>query len=451
MQIRVPEGKTLRDYQRIGARHLVGGHALLADHPGLGKTIQTAAALNAAAPGIPIFIGCPESLMINWLRELSAWLTTRRTIGLATARKVPDTEIVIANYDIVPRLAPWFRQHPFAIAVMDEGHRLKNPDSQRAQAAGLINAGHRWLLSGTPIPNRPIETWAMLWWLLRERVMDYGEYARRFCGAHLQKIWVKRRNPRTGEVKAIQKTVWNVDGATNTPGLHQYLLTEARMLRRRKQDVLPELPDKQHQIIELNAERVRKLLRHEQRAVDRLGGYEAAIKMLQAGDTVGFAEWTEARHELGLAKQDQAVEFIEDALREEPKVVVFCHHRDILAGLFESLKAYRPVAVWGGMSAGDKDRAVQAFQNDPGARVFLGNDAASEGLTLTAASRCIFVELDPAPGRMEQFEDRLHRIGQKNAVLVQALAFENSLDVQLLKILWRKSKTISQAVDGLKE
>ena len=440
----VPEGLALRPYQEEGALHLIRHQApLLGDEPGTGKTIQVAAALNAAAPGTTAFIGCPETLMLNWLRELSKWMTRPVTIGLATAKHVPDTEIVIANYDIFPQLAPHFRQRAFNVAVLDEAHRIKTPDTKRTQAAGLINAWHRWALTGTPILNRPIEAWSILWWLLRDKVMPYGEYARRFCGAHLRDQWVKRGG------KAFKRKVWDMSGATNLDQLHQYLLGEAKMLRRRKVDVLKDLPPKTHQVIELNAERVRKLLKNESKAISHIGGYEAAIAKLEAGEKISFEAWTDTRHELGLAKMGPCLEFVEDALQEEHKLVVFCHHRDVLAGLVQDLKPFNPVAVWGGMDAVQTDAAVRAFQNDPSVRVFVGNDAACEGLTLTAAKRCIFVELDPVPGRMIQFEDRLHRIGQHDNVLVQALVFEGSLDMHLIKMLWKKSKITSRAVDGL--
>lgn len=445
MQLITPDGLALRPYQEVGARHLIQNRApLLGDEPGTGKTVQVATALNAAKPGTTAFIGCPETLMFNWMRELDKWITRPVSIGLATAKHVPDTEIVIANYDIFPQLVPHFRQRPYNVAVLDEAHRIKNPDAKRTQAAGYINSWHRWALTGTPILNRPIEAWAILWWLLRDQVMPYGEYARRFCGAFLRDQWVKRGG------KAYKRKVWDLSGATNLDQLHQYLLTEAHMLRRRKEDVLQDLPPKTHQVIELNAERVRKLLKNEQRAVSHLGGYEAALAVLEAGEKISFEAWTDVRHELGLAKMGPGVEFIEDALQEEHKVVVFCHHRDVLGGLVDELKAYNPAFVYGGMNAVQVDEAVRSFQTDPGVRVFVGNDAACEGLTLTAAKRCIFVELDPVPGRMIQFEDRLHRIGQRDNVLVQALVFQESLDVLLLKMLWSKSKIIDRAVDGLR-
>lgn len=449
MNIPTPAGLELRPYQSAGVQHLVGGHALLADEPGLGKTIQVAAALNCAAPDIKVLVGCPETLMLNWMRELDRWLTPRRSIGLATTKRVPETEVVIANYDIFPRIEGYFREMPFSIAVLDEAHRIKDPESQRTQAAGLISARCRWALTGTPILNRPIEAWTVLWWLLREQVMPYPQYAAAFCGAHLREIWRKILNKQTGKLEPKKKKVWDLSGATRLDELNTYLLGPARMLRRRKEEVLTDLPSKTHQIIELNAERVRRMLKTEQAMVARMGGYEEAISKLQDGEAVGFEQFTDVRHELALAKMKPAAEFIEDALAEEAKVVVFCHHRDVLSGLAQELRKFGVAMVWGGMSAGDKDQAVQAFQNDGRFRVFIGNDAACEGLTLTTARRCIFVELDPVPGRMIQFEDRLHRMGQKSPVLVQALVFEQSLDVRLLKLLWTKSKVIKQAVDGL--
>lgn len=447
--IQTPPGLELRGYQVEGARHLVGSqYALLGDDPGLGKTIQVAAALNCALPGIKVFVGCPETLMINWMKELRKWLVRPLSIGLASSKRVPATDIVIANYDIFPKLQPWFRQTPFSIAVLDEAHRIKTPDTQRTQAAGHIVAAHRWALTGTPILNRPIEAWSLLWWLMRERVMDYGRYATSYCDAHLRTIWVKRRNKRTGQLEPKQQKKWYLGGASHLDELHAYLVNEARMLRRRKEDVLTELPAKVRQVIELSGAKASRILNAERSTAQSMGGYDEAIRRMQDGEAVSFEEFTKVRHELALAKVGPSIDYIEDALAEEAKVVVFCHHRDVLAALAEGLKAHNPVAVWGGMTAGAKDDAVTAFQTDPNVRVFLGNDAACEGLTLTAAQRCIFVELDPVPGRMIQFEDRLHRFGQKGAVLVQALVFAESLDVRLIKLLWSKSKIISRAVDG---
>jgi SWI/SNF-related matrix-associated actin-dependent regulator 1 of chromatin subfamily A len=112
-------------------------------------------------------------------------------------------------------------------------------------------------------------------------------------------------------------------------------------------------------------------------------------------------------------------------------------------------KGYNPVALVGGMNDSTKQLAVDTFQNDPSCRLFIGNiQAAGEGITLTAASHVIFVELDWAPSQMSQCEDRCHRIGQKDNVLVQHLVFENSIDAKIAKVLLKKQKIISSAIDG---
>ena len=302
MNICTPDGLELRTYQATGALHLVRHPAcLLADEPGLGKTIQVAAALNLAHPGVKVFIGCPETLMINWMRELSKWLTPARSIGLATAKSWPSSDIVIANYDIFPRVETHLGQTRWNIAVLDEAHRIKDPKTQRTKAAGLINAYHLWALTGTPILNKPIEAWTLLWWLLRGQVMPYGEYAQRFCNAFLRDIWTKVLNKQTKQMEAKKRKVWDVSGASNLDELRAYLLGAANMLRRRKADVLADLPPKTHQVIELNAERVRRLIKREASVAERIGGYAEALARLQKGEQIAFEDWTDVRHELGLA------------------------------------------------------------------------------------------------------------------------------------------------------
>ena len=105
------------------------------------------------------------------------------------------------------------------------------------------------------------------------------------------------------------------------------------------------------------------------------------------------------------------------------KVVVFAHHRDVIAQLMEGLSDYRPVMLVGGMGPQDRQDSIDAFQNDSAVRVFIGNiQASGNGITLApASSRCIFAELSWVPAEMKQCEDRLHRIGPKDSGHVQHL------------------------------
>ncbi len=140
---------------------------------------------------------------------------------------------------------------------------------------------------------------------------------------------------------------------------------------------------------------------------------------------------------------------IEDGLTMESggKIIVFAHHRAVLEQLHRN---FRDVGVlfYGGMSPEEKQRAVDSFQRDPKTRVFFGSiGAAGTAITLHAGDRVCFVEEDWVPGRMTQAEDRAHRFGQRNAVLVEHLVFAGSLDVHIAQTSIKKQERIDRALD----
>jgi SWI/SNF-related matrix-associated actin-dependent regulator 1 of chromatin subfamily A len=112
--------------------------------------------------------------------------------------------------------------------------------------------------------------------------------------------------------------------------------------------------------------------------------------------------------------------------------------------------AFAPQAAlnYGGIPTGEKRQAeVDRFQKDPACRLFIGSVVTAEGYTLTAASDVIFAELDWRPGKVSQSEDRAHRYGQKNSVLVQHLVLEGSLDAKIAKAIVAKQRVIEEAMD----
>ena len=154
------------------------------------------------------------------------------------------------------------------------------------------------------------------------------------------------------------------------------------------------------------------------------------------------------RREVAEAKAPIAVDFIENALEDSAKVVVFAHHL-VAIDLLVSELGDKAVKLDGRDSLAHRQDAVDRFQTDPACRVFVGGiHAAGVGLTLTAASHVIFVELDWTPGNMTQAEDRCHRIGQKDSVLVQHLVFNESLDCRIAKRLVAKQDVIDRALDS---
>ena len=149
----------------------------------------------------------------------------------------------------------------------------------------------------------------------------------------------------------------------------------------------------------------------------------------------------------GIRKIPRAVEYIDTALAYSRKVVVFAHHREVIAQLVEKLAPYHPVTLTGGMSTRRKQGAVEAFQSDDRVRVIVGQgEAMGVGHTLTAASHVIMVEGSWVPGDLEQRADRCHRIGQKDNVTVDILTISGSIDEHMTRRAIQKQETIDAIV-----
>lgn len=175
--------------------------------------------------------------------------------------------------------------------------------------------------------------------------------------------------------------------------------------------------------------------------------YAVLSSQLKKSYSVAFEEMAKLRHAVALAKAPKVIEHLICTLESTDKVLCFAHHRDVV----EKIAAAFPgeaVILYGGMADKEKDEAVQAFQNDPKIRLFVGGiTAAGVGLTLTAAAHVVMAELDWRPGIVTQAEDRTHRIGQTEPVLVQHLVLEGSLDARMVKFIVRKQNIIDQALD----
>jgi hypothetical protein len=159
-----------------------------------------------------------------------------------------------------------------------------------------------------------------------------------------------------------------------------------------------------------------------------------------------FAEMSKVRHATAVAKLPQVIEYLHTALDDsEDKIVVMAHHHDVVNAI---AREFGDLAVVLTGETNDRQTPVDRFQNDPGCRLFIGSiRAAGVGITLTAASHVVFAELDWTPGNISQAEDRCHRIGQRESVLVQHLVLDGSLDARMAKVVVDKQEVIDQALD----
>ena len=222
------------------------------------------------------------------------------------------------------------------------------------------------------------------------------------------------------------------------------------MIRRLKNEVLPQLPKKIRQIIEIeNDENAVKDEKVKWKNMCESLGYEEALKKLNEGNQVLFNEIAGERQNVALSKVPYVIEHIENLLLSESKIVLFAHHRAVVEQLVSGLVKYNPVKVVGGMTEKAKNESVISFQNDPECRIFVGNiQAAGVGLTLTASSTVVFAELDMVPSTMTQAEDRCCRIGASaDSILVQHIVLNGSLDVKLARMLVKKQEVADLILD----
>jgi len=457
-----PEGEAYLPYQRAGIAYALSHNdVLIGDEMGLGKTIQALGVLNTDESIKTCLIICPASLRLNWAREAEKWLVRPRKIAVISSGKdkwPSAADVVIINYDILKKYREWLHGIDWDCLIVDEAHYLKNPKAQRTQEVygawnkdpkkviKPISARRRVLLTGTPLPNRPIELWPML--KATGLFKSWQYYVKRHCNGH---------RTRYG---------WDVTGASNLEDLQEYM-REKLMVRRLKKDVLTELPPKRRQVIELPANGALGAVQAEQaymaerdeilndlRVAVELAKtsedpqvYEDAVKALQEGEQAAFTEMSRLRRQTAVAKVPYVVEHLQNAIESSGKVVVMAHHKKVVRAIAADF-GDACVTLTGDTKMDDRQAAVDRFQEDPTCTLFIGNiQAAGVGITLTAASHVVFAELDWVPGNLSQAEDRCHRIGQNDSVLVQHLVLEGSLDAVMARKIVSKQDVIDRAMD----
>jgi len=461
IEIPAPEGCEYLGYQKAGIAYAIKRQGvLIGDEMGLGKTIQALGVINAIPEIENVLIICPASLRLNWAREAEKWIVRKMGINVITSKWVKTMDgINIVNYDIIGRID---KSREWDLVVCDEAHYMKNKKALRTKqimgyreprksewAIEPIKAKRRMLLTGTPIVNRPIELHSLISYLDPQTWGNFFWYAKRYCDAH---------NNGYG---------WDFSGARNLDELQESLRSTV-MIRRLKKDVLKELPEKRRQVIEIPANGCSGLVEKEARAYaamqDRISGLQAALELARAGSddeyaaavenlgeasSAAFSEISRIRHETAMAKVPKVIEHVLDVLDDVESLVIMAHHHDVVASIRAGLaqKKIKSAVLTGETKMEDRQKAVDDFQSGQ-VRVFIGTiRAAGVGITLTKASTVVFAELDWVPGNVSQAEDRLHRIGQEESVLVQHLVLEGSIDAVMAKTIVSKQAIIDQALD----
>jgi SWI/SNF-related matrix-associated actin-dependent regulator 1 of chromatin subfamily A len=389
--------------------------AILADQPRVGKTLPTAA---AALENLPALIVCPAIAKTVWesaFARLAPNVSVNVVNGKKGASEVNSADVTIINYDVLQYAQTNYDR--YNTLVLDECHRIKNPKAQRTKAAMLAmkKIDCVYALSGTPIPNRPIELWPILHGLgiYRGGWYDFAaRYARLFAAP------------------------WGMDasGASNLPELKALMLPH--VLRRKKENIFKDYRDPQVSLITFD-------LANDKREQ----AFDADALMANPNALLAFEGLAEIMREAGMRKVKAASEFIDDLLQSNEPVVVFAHHKDVVAELEKLLMGHKPVTVVGDTARAKRDKAIADFQSGQ-TKCIIGNIAAmSEGVDLSAADTIVFVECTWSTSALEQASSRVENINKSGIPpVIYILTIKASLDHTVLAKCLKKLNIVNQII-----
>jgi len=402
---------------------------------GLGKTLQTILWMSRNPEARPAVIVCPASIKFNWQKEMLQHAGMDSCVLEGTKvkewRLVERPSVYVVNYDILHAWLEYLTELKPRLVVFDESHHLGNMRSRRTRCAKRLaaNAPHRIALSGTPLTNRPAELWPVLNILRPDLWPSFHSYAVAHC-APRKRFWG-----------------WDYSGASRLSELRHKLLANV-MIRRRKEDVLHQLPPKRQNTVALELSDRKEYERAQSHFLEwlrdkdptKLTGAQRAEAVVKVGYLLRL---------VGELKMKAVLEWADDFLHgSEGKLVLMAVHKRVIAALTEKYKK-RCVVVDGSVTGKARFEAVERFQKDDRVRVFVGNvKAAGVGITLTAAADLAFVEFPWTPGAFDQCADRTHRISQEKSVTITLLAARDTIDDHMIRLLERKRVTTTAVLDG---
>jgi SWI/SNF-related matrix-associated actin-dependent regulator 1 of chromatin subfamily A len=459
-----PAQVTARDFQHSGVEYALGvNHCLIGDEPGVGKTAQGIMISNAVKAKKTLVV-CPASLRLNWEREIWTW-STKPNVTTYPILKASDGvsdkhDYNIISYDLLrnPAVLGGILAQRWDHVILDEAHAIKDPKGNKRTKAICAPdqlprvTGRFTLLSGTILPNQPIECYnacRLLDWDSIDR-MDLEDFRDHYYGEGegmvRSKVWDEGAQAFISKVH-YSHTVRNVPRHLDEL---QRRLRGHIMVRRLKEQVHTQLPSKQFHLVPL-------AITAEMRAAMKHPGWTEAAKLYDI-DPAGFqahlpidGEISTARRLLGEAKVGPGCAYIEDLLDSGvQKLVVSAWHSSVLKVAREKLAKYGLVYMDGSTSANNRQKAVDAFQTDPNIRIILGQTKVmGEGWTLTAAQDVCLLEPDYVPGIITQMVDRIHRLGQTGSHVIAHLPIvPGTLDERIVATAVAKDRNIYQALDA---
>lgn len=447
----------LRPYQVEGLTWLntiasMGLGGILADEMGLGKTVQlivyTLAHLKESRKYGPSLIVCPASVVYNWVAEFNRFAPSVQVTAVAGTKEertailqsIEDednsTDVLITSYDLLRRDVEQYEALNLYTVSLDEAQYIKNHATISARSVKSLDALHRFALTGTPIENRLSELWSIFDFLMPGMLSTYESFRNRYEQPILD-----------GDERALERL---------------QALVGHFILRRMKQDVLTDLPEKDESVVytKLDDEQMKLYNAYEQRLRESIN---ARTKQSFSADKIAvLAEITRLRelccdpallfenYTGGAAKLDTILELIESAHDSGEKTLVFSQFVQFLdiiaAGLDEHGIDY--YTITGSTPKRQRIQLVNQFNEDDTPVFLVSLKAGGTGLNLTGAS--VVIHSDPwwNLAAENQATDRAHRIGQKRAVSVYKVIAKDTIEERVVDLQIAKSKLADKLVRG---
>ena len=442
----------LRPYQTSGFQWLnylndVSWGGILADDMGLGKTIQALTMLHhykASTGGLKAIVVCPTTLIYNWKNEVEkftpslSWHIHHGSMRLRSMEELQKHNIIITTYGTLRSDIQLLLKVKFDYVILDESQAIKNPASKVTKAACLLDAKNRLCMSGTPLQNNTFDIFAQMNFL-NPGLLGSMEFFRNEFATPIDKF---------GEQEQKE---------------HLKKLLYPFILRRTKEQVAKDLPDKTETILFCEMEKEQREIYEAYRdtyrskilgEIDQQGINKSQLTILQGlmklrqiCDSPAILN-EEDRYPNHSIKLDELTREITENIGEH-KALVFSQFLGMLGLIRKTLTEQGiPFEYFdGSTSATDREKAIQNFQNNDECRVFLISlKAGGVGLNLTAADYVYIVDPWWNPAVEQQAIDRTHRIGQTKNIFAYRMICIDTIEDKILQLQERKRKLASELI-----
>lgn len=432
----------LRDYQIKGYNWLksianLGFGGILADDMGLGKTIQTIALLLSNKNKKSLII-TPTSVVYNWKNEFEKFADTLK-VGVihgsvSEREKVKENykeyDVLLTTYGTLRSDSDWYKDKRFDFCIIDEAQNIKNKKSKITELVKSIKANCKLALTGTPIENNLLELWSIFDFIMSGYLYSEEKFKSKFLN---------------GDDKSLKE-------------LKE--LISPFILRRLKEDVLDELPDKiekeylipmtftQKQIYNSYMKDIKKKLKENKKVKDSkivILSYLTKLRQLCLDPSLLIDDFKEESAKIKAVK-----EIIQETIDSNKKVIIFSQFTSVLKNIGNKLKEDNISYLYldGSIKAKERINLVNEFNNRDKNIFLISLKAGGVGLNLTSAS--VVVHFDPwwNPAVQDQATDRAHRLGQKNIVEVIKLISKDTIEEKIIKLQEEKKELISKIIDG---